>query len=478
MREFLKNLQEAFNANKKTVIALFCISLAVRLAMLLLLTNYGIENRVNVKLSPQSTAGEYIQMTLNIIRHQTFSISDHIPPSPNNSRTPLYSLFLVPFFYFQLPYWVITLFQNLIFSIFISLFYLIAAKIFHPSAVLSASIFFALEPYSILAPNLIESEVLFIPFLLSGFLSFLLFLKTTKTAYIYTGSAFLGMATLTRPTALYFMVFIPLLTALKSFPPKKIAVTAFVCAIIFTAILAPWIIRNRVILNTWQVSSLQDYNIFFTHANGLCTWLKEKCDDDFAQIREQLAAEHSYDFFHGHNPRRYRNIALDFLSRHPVSYALFLVQKFPNFFIFNNYGDIVQLFSEKNYFHHGLTSAFLKGDMAAINGFFSEISAPSLFIISGKIIYILLTILFLASFLLTRKGRENRSVITLTIVFILLYALISTPSAHAGRYRLPVLLPMAILAFETLGFLFGKIKRTGINHPSPEPNFNTIQKVL
>lgn len=434
--------------NKKAAITLFLLAILARLLMLGLISAYGtdVDSVINTKLNPRGTDGEYIQLALNVISYKTLSISPESPPKPNSARTPLYSFFLLPFIYYGAPYWIVALVLDFIASSFLVIFYLAAKKIFNPKIIFGTAVFFALEPASVLYSNSATvTENLLMPFFIGAFLLFARFIINPQPRYFYIASLLLALSALIRPSSLYFFLFFPVIGYLSGIPLKKNAVQTLTAVIIFFLILSPLMFRNKIVLDSWQVSSIQDYNTYTRLASSFCLYLQEKCERDFASSIERLTKEHDYDIYNGHNPAKYRKPGLDLIKSRPIDFAGFFISRIPNFFLKNNYVDILQIFTERNLYENGGR----------------KIDLVFLFRIFGKMLAILLFLLFLGSFLLLLTGRTDKRLLMLSMLFVIYTAVISTPTDFV-RYRIPIILPMTILALETLKFFF-----TALRHSEP-----------
>ena len=454
MKSFFNTIKQEFLQNKKAVITLFLLAFLARIIMLMLITTQdtGKNSVINTQLDPKGTSGEYIQFAMNLINYKTASISYDSPPRPNIARTIGYPLFLTPFLYFHFPYWAIAVFQDLYISIFLIIFYLAGKKIFNPKTILGATVFFALEPTSVLLANSVtDTENLLMPFFIGAFLSFAFFIKNQKPAYLYQGAILLALATLIRPVPFYFFVFFPFLGLLANIPLKKIIIYSLGATALFFLILSPWLIRNRIILKTWQVSSIQDYNLYMRIAANFCWWREGICGEEFVSTYNQTIKEHDYDFFYGHNPQKYKALGLKLIKNYPMEFTSFFISKMPDFFLRNSYADILEILSKDRVYAR-----------ANIKTATSWLDPVLLFTAFGKLILIFLFILFLSSFFLFFTGYSNKRLLLLGALLVAYTALVSTPIGFA-RYRMPILLPMLIIALETLAFSWNKLKSRPIS---------------
>jgi len=203
----------------------------------------------------------YLRGAENLINHRIFSLNISPPYTSDAYRMPLYTFFVAGFLLLKLPLFWIIFVQNIMAG-FISVFIYRIGRLlgFSHGVNLFAAILTALEPASIYWNNLLMSDYLFtFLFVLSCYYFFL------KRYYIF--ALILGLATLTRPTSLYFL---PLFLFLMIFEDWKIWKSWFhlpwrqivITILIFLAVLFPWLLRNKIVFDTWQLTSASWYNLY------------------------------------------------------------------------------------------------------------------------------------------------------------------------------------------------------------------------
>ncbi|MDP3764760.1 MAG: hypothetical protein Q8Q95_04025 [bacterium] len=193
----------------------------------------------------------YLRGAENLINHHIFSLNTAPPYMPDAYRMPLYTFFVAFFLWLKLPLFWIIFAQNFMAGAMSVLIYRIGIILFSSKRIgFWAATLTALEPASIYWNNLLMSDYLFaFLFVLACYYFFL--------KHYYAFALFLGLATLTRPTSLYFLPLFMLLIIFKV-PWKQAVITI----LIFLAVLFPWMLRNKIVFNTWQLTSASWYNLY------------------------------------------------------------------------------------------------------------------------------------------------------------------------------------------------------------------------
>lgn len=223
-----------------------------------------------------SDVQSFIDVANNLLSHGAFSQWTEGPPYyPDAIRTPAYPFFLALFLLLRASAFIIVIVQHILAGFLAVMIYRFGLRFFRSRFVgLFAAIVFAFEPTAIYWNNLLMSDNLF---------TFVLFLAL----YLFSGQRFLwsafvlGIATLTRPIGLYFAplfvgMFIleykrgsydALIKKLSTAPRRFFGKTGLMFVAVLMLVISPWIIRNKLIFDTWQFSSAGWVNLnIFTAA--------------------------------------------------------------------------------------------------------------------------------------------------------------------------------------------------------------------
>ncbi|MDP3935120.1 MAG: glycosyltransferase family 39 protein [Candidatus Giovannonibacteria bacterium] len=270
-------------------------------------------------ISHSDTVYFYLRGAENLLNHHIFSLNTNPPYMPNTYHTPLYTFFVALFLWLKLPLFSIIFVQNLMAGAISVLIYRIGIILFSSERIgFWAAVLTALEPASIYWNNLLMSDYLFT--FLFVLACYYFFIKR-----YYTFALCLGLATLTRPTSLYFL---PLFMLLMIFEEFKIQKSwphlpwrwMVITILIFLAVLFPWALRNKIVFDTWNLSSAEWYNLYsiltqqFADAEG------------FELPKPQLPQNYpNPETFH-HDPANipfYKNHFWQIVKERPFEYAKF-----------------------------------------------------------------------------------------------------------------------------------------------------------
>lgn len=242
----------------KTEILLFCLGFGIRfLYAVFVQASFGADGF----LAYSDAFSFYLRGAENVIAHHTFSLHAEGPFLPDAYRPPLYTLFVAAFLWAKLPLFSIIFVQNIMGGLISVLSYRISLRCFDAQKLgIIVAVFLALEPMSVYWNNLLMSDTLFALLFLFAFHEF-------ASKRYYSFALLFGLATLTRSVGLYlFPVFLAALwwqyrqsTATSAGVPWKRIILS---ALLFFAVLSPWMIRNKVVFGTFQLSSASWYNLY------------------------------------------------------------------------------------------------------------------------------------------------------------------------------------------------------------------------
>lgn len=218
----------------------------------------------------------YFNGAQNLIHYNVFSLSTEPPYIPDSYRVPLYIYLVAAFLWLKVPIFGIIFFQNVLAG-FMSIFvYRIGLIIFDSKNIgLFAAVLMSTEPMSIYWNNLLMSDYLFAFLFIFAFYEFVL-------GRYYLFSLLFGLATLTRSIGVYFFPLF-LLTMIWKYcclPSNVFKLdystpiygaqyhlggfcrTFIITSLIFMITLFPWMLRNKIIFDTWGLSSASWFNLY------------------------------------------------------------------------------------------------------------------------------------------------------------------------------------------------------------------------
>ncbi len=399
----------------------------------------------------------YMTIAKNFVEHGIFSFNNASPYTPTNFRTPGYPLFLALIYLIFNSFLPAMFFGALIAAFSAPLVYLIAGEIFSEKTAFMAGVLSAVEPLGLFLGVSILTEGIFTPVLLFSVYCFIKYLKTSNQKFFWSAGALLGAATLIRPITFYFWpVAILFILYKERFNWRPAFRKAIIFAAIFFLILSPWLIRNKVSINSWQIAGMQGYVIFIDHYGAVLRYLGEA--GPLSDVQNKAAAIVGADrILTPQGSDELFNAALVGIKDHKLAYLNIYSKSMISFFIANGYKslfiDILGVPAKAPFIPFEL---FLRFDFASILKTLNNMDFAGFLIYWGsKLFWIAIFASFLAAlvYLLIKKDYK---IVKFEIIFIaaviFYFALITGPTAiGGGRTKAPI--NGLLFIFATFGFV-------------------------
>ena len=373
------------------------------------------------------------------------NLAEHGALLPTNVRTPGY-LFFLAIIYLIFHSFVPAIFFGALISAFAApLIYLIAKEFFEERIAFTAGVLTAIEPMGLFLGVSILTEGVFTPVLLLSVYFFVQYLKAGKASYLYGSGALLSLATLIRPIMFYFWPIAILFILYKELGIglRQVLKKTFIFIAIFFIILSPWLIRNKIVVNSWQITSLQGYIFFIDHYGAVLRYLGEAGPLSDVQAKA-LALVGPEKVFTSEGSDILFESALNGIKQHKLAYINVYIKSLISFFIANGYKslfiDILGVPAKAPYIPFEL---FLRFDFKSIFKTFADMDFAGFLIYWGsKIIWVVIFLSFLITlgFLLFSKNYKTIMVEIVFIATVIFYfALITGPTAiGGGRTKAPI----------------------------------------
>jgi 4-amino-4-deoxy-L-arabinose transferase-like glycosyltransferase len=255
------------NLENKKLIIIFFIAFSLRFAIFLAVEPWEdavLQDRILI-----SDAKGYHRIAVNLLENNVFSKEEYAPFRPDISRPPVYPTFLAIIFgiFGNKPYLAI-LIQLAIDSLTCIFTYKLGKNLFGEKIGLLAALLFGLEYFSILHCNRLFADTLFTFLFIIHihFLSKYFIIKNLK--YLIFSAIFLGISTLCKPVATYFVIFLLVVffVQYKNFLRKGI-MRYIIYATAFIITITPWALRNYIVAGKFLVSSHQievlNWNLYY-----------------------------------------------------------------------------------------------------------------------------------------------------------------------------------------------------------------------
>lgn len=202
-----------------------------------------------------SDYGNYLQGATSIINYGTYSTIDN-PQIPDNFR-PIGTSLIIAFSKLINPYY----FNEIVISIqcilFIWMFVLTlkTLKLFdlYNPLIIYITLAFFLHPMMLETATQIQSDLFTAFFIFAFSYNFSKYLFKSNNKNLYLSILMLSLSLYFRPTFLYFIPIV-IWTIYKYGNGKQILITIAILLLVQS----PWIIRNKVVLNTYKIATLGD----------------------------------------------------------------------------------------------------------------------------------------------------------------------------------------------------------------------------
>ena len=397
----------------------------------------------------------YKAIALNIIEHGNFSDPDQT--SPNNFRTPGYPLWLALIylifgsFKYAIPIGII------VFSFTAPLAYLIARELFNEKIAWLSGLLVALEPWATFLTGTIMSEQLFMPlFLLSVYL-FIRYLKQNSHVFLYFSAGLLGICALTRPNALYLWPVFAIFVFFKKNGFLKSLRIAGLASLIFLLVIAPWLIRNKIVLDTWQITSVQGFSLYVTNFNALQVYL-----GNFKNLNDGYTR--AYKITEGFSVSATKGSeilmkeAVLGIKNNFFDYVKISVLSLPNFFISNSYSSLGYYWGFKEFKIQSQIFGLIKvRHFSEAWNKILNISWGERILLASGFFWPIISILFLVGGAISLFKFKPINLIFYIIGIIFYFDVISHLMPELARFRIQVQPFIFMFASVGLIYLFNKI---------------------
>lgn len=452
-------------------IKIFLLALAVQLAAFFLLFYIAEIKGLNFAVL-SGDANAYRILAENIVKHRVFSVSQEAPFFPESFRSPGFPFFLAPL-YFLFGNWLIILFILGILSTLVPvLLYFLGKKVDTKAAFVAATIFI-FEPTRLFLANNLLTDTLFTIFL---FLS-VLFLFNSMQNYkrVFFAGSLLGVAALLRPIAVFLpLLFLPFISLGRfnfangaGLPAGRMGLGGFMklsafFLVGFILIIFPWSLRNKLIFNSWQISSVASSNL----ANyNVPEFLKYKDDPRKEEILAELKKlDEGIDPLKAHSLYRIKemnNFSKKYIIEDPLGYLKFHLVKTIPFFVTDGWRDIARSLGFLSAIPPNLSTLIALGRWQDVFRFVKSGGTDFLLFLPGFSFWFLTSALAAAAVI--REAWSKSSVRFFVFFFaalILYFALLTGPVSNA-RYRFPVsgfIIFLAVFCLFRSGVLFSSFR--------------------
>lgn len=413
---------------------------------------------------------EYFYLARNLLEYRAFTLEPDKPFTapigalpigkpglfPESFRTPGYPLFVAVFFGIFRNLYAVSLLQMILSSLSVVFLYRIALRFFEKRMSIIASVLFLLEPSSVFYSGIILSDTLFVFLLLGVILTF--FSHRDKPAYwkMLIAGVILGYATLARSVAQFLpLFFITLLFFQYRLFSKYVWKYIGYFLIGFLLIVSPWMARNKFLFDSWQLSSVSAitgyiYNapMFFAAEQGLN-------QDEVIEFFKSRYGEFNIRDRSLLNAKEMQQSAVTIIKANPLGYAKFHLVKTIPFFLTDGIRDPLRIIKVIGGGEPNLSSLLASGNIREILRLIFSGEPNFNFFLIGFAFWSIITFGFFASIVFSWKHAE-RWWLWFFVLLVLYFAILTGP-VSSGRYRMPAVPFLLLLAIFGWFLLWQKI---------------------
>lgn len=440
----MKFINQFYKFHKKEIF-LFLLMLGLELAMIFVLSQ---KNGLSIFFRSDGT--EYQTLVLNLINRGEFSLDRQAPFVPTDYRTPIYPAWLTIIYLIFKSFKPAIFIGAVIFAISAPLVYLIGKEIFSEKIAFWSAILFAVEPWAIFQSGFLAAEQIAIPTFLVAVYLFCRYLKSEKSRYLYWASSILGLATMIRPATLYFILIFAFLAfvAEQKHSIFRSIKTSVVTILIFSAVLSPWLIRNKIVLNTWQLSSAASNGVLYIESYNLNKYLGKITDEHEWEQAALLVGTRNYELMKRADVSKVlADYAIKEIKSNKVAFTMMHLKNMVLFLIKNSYGNIsLDLKISGTNIQSKMGIAAFKKDFSGLLNLIKDASAGAKVLTTLFFFWPIIIIFAIFGIVDALKKNYCNLPFWFLILWILYFLALSADFHDISRYKLSINAPLIVLA--------------------------------
>lgn len=405
----------------------------------------GVDASVVFPVHGSDSAG-YVSLSEGLINHGVLSHSTRAPYELDTFRTPGYPLMLAAFKALSGSYQFFPFIQILL-AVFTSLMILrIGESLWGRAVGILASMMYLLDPTTIFHSLVLLSDIPFVFFIvLSIYLGFFAyyeqssFIKIVMTAAL--SGVVLGFSVLVRPIAMFLpplFLFFYFVFNRRRLPMRTIFVSLVFFIFGLSLLVCPWLVRNKIVANTWSLSSVAAFNLFHYYVPEFLAY-KEHVTPDTIRLRMQADLPEgipTYGIASVKNSSVINKISSEYLKGNFISYSIFHVVKTIPVFLSSGIKHVLFYYNDSIKYQAytlntgNMTTLLLQGRIAELLREVKVSFAPTL----ESLYLLLVSLLALVPVIFSKTKR----IFTGLFFVLVAYFSLLTGSVAYARFRLPV----------------------------------------
>ena len=403
-------------------------------------------------------AREYYQLANNLINYHVFSLSQTPPLVPDSFRTPAYPIFLAINLLLFKNFYVILFIQMVMSGLIGVITYKILVLFFkNKKSGLISALLFAFEPSALYYSNMFLTETFFLFCLLISIYYFLKIDVLLNKNIILSG-IFLGIAILTRPLALFLpFVLILIFLFLKKIKFKQKMIITLLFFLCIFAVIFPWCIRNKIIFNSYNISSVGSFNLYYFNAMRYFIYKNKVPYEEAKNFFDNQLKPYDINFdVNGDvklslkDERIFSKIAMNYIKQNFIGYTIYHIKSMAPFFLTDGLREITQELRITPRIFYNIRDMFYRGKFLDIINIILSGNILSLMLLMGSLTWIILmgfVIYGMAIYLFNKKS----SYFIIIIISIIIYFALLSGVVTTVRFRYSIEPFIFILA--SLGFI-------------------------
>lgn len=448
------------------------INWAVVLIIVGILCRFGLWLRVsqNPPLLIVGDGGGYEQIVRNVIEGNGYSMEVEPPYKVDMLRTPGYPLFILGIY--QIVGYrpeIVTLVQNILSLVTLYVAYRLAVHLFGPKEALIATTLMAVDVGTIILMNVMLTETLFMALFVPATYCLLIGLDSPhRWRWMAAAGALFGLATLVRPAAIFlpFLLLPFIWWAIRDLWLKRtIAVVLLLAA--YLLFLSPWSYRNWQVFGSPNITLAAQSMTLNIHASYVRAGLNHTTlAEEEPRIPEEIRRELGERTISAAEMEQLiQTKAIAELKQHPGEYVLLYLKSMGLTLLLPNtnfLANILGVLDQPTGLIANMRARSLSENIQALSEFSRHYLAGSpdrtLFLIAtvAEILVVLVTLTLATVGIIVGLRNRHRVRVVLLLVIIAYFFVVTGPIG-TGRYRLPTMPYLMMLA--GYGFVQAQIWR-------------------
>jgi 4-amino-4-deoxy-L-arabinose transferase-like glycosyltransferase len=389
----------------------------------------------------------YVVIAYNITHGHGYSRFVDPPYESDGLRTPLLPLYFAPFTYFGGLgiIWLAILFLNILLSLAPVVIYKFSRFFLAHKFAVIAGLGMALEPLYVYRSQIAEPDALFVLIFAATLFLLMRLWREGKTRDAILCGILLGLSILAKPSGEYVSIiligfeFIYIVFFQRfAFSTIKYPIIMFCLAAL---IVSPWVIRNKIVFGTAQISSIQGYGLYEYFTRDI-----QLPNEQIPAYIQNASREPSRDLsFQNY----FTSVSAARIKAHPGTYFKELVVGMVRSLFVSDISDIYYYgqagllpFPYNPEAHESIHAFVLRAD------FLGALKASLHTVPKLLWMFLLLCVYIAAVAGWFRAWRQDRHIFLMFTLFFVVYAylLVTSGSYVDAKYRLPILIPTFIVA--------------------------------